>query len=314
VTKFACAGLFAFLSCGPIHILSAQSIAESPANPFQISVDFNLVVLPATVHDRKGGFASDLQQENFEVFEDGVKQAIRLFRHEDIPVTVGLVVDHSGSMHPKIADVLLGARMLVQLSNPEDEIFVVNFNERVNLGLPSARPFTDRVGELQEAIMKDPIAGQTALYDAVGAALDRLQTGDREKKVLIVISDGGDNASRSTLAQVLKKAEASSAVIYTIGIFDRDDPDQNVPVLRRLAKESGGEAFFPEKFEETIGICKEIASDIRHQYTLGYVSTSNRTGGHRSVRVVAKAPGRDLTVRTRTGYLAASPAAAGSGE
>jgi len=279
--------------------------AYSQDTPFQISVDLNLVVLPVTVRDKKGGFASDLREQDFQVYEDGVRQSIRVFRHEDIPVTVGLVVDHSGSMQRKMPDVLNGARSFVTVSNPEDEMFVVNFNERVTLGLPPSVPFTNKVEEMESAILNAPVAGETALYDAIDVALDRLQNSHLEKKVLIVISDGGDNASAAGLPHILKKAGESSAIIYTVGVFDEDDADQNPGVLRRLAKESGGEAFFPTQFNEISSICEGIAKDIRHQYSIGYVSANTRPGGHRAVRVVARAAGKDLVVRTREGYIAA---------
>ncbi len=149
-------------------------------------MNVDLVVLHPTVTDRKGRFISDLRQQDLEVYEDGVRQSIRLFRHEDIPVTVGLVVDHSGSMQRKLADVIAAARTFVQSSNPEDQMFVVNFNENVTLGLPGAIPFTNSSDELERAISKTPTTGQTALYDASAVALERLQAGSRDKKALIV--------------------------------------------------------------------------------------------------------------------------------
>src|SRR5580658_9020551 len=149
------------------------------AHPYQISVSLDLVALQATVRDRKGGFASDLREQDFQVYEDGSKQTIRLFRHEDVPVTVGLVVDHSGSMRRKLPDVVAAARMFVRSSNPEDQMFVVNFNDKVSLGLPEGIAFSDRADELDAAIGKIPAEGETALYDAVSAALDRLKSGAR---------------------------------------------------------------------------------------------------------------------------------------
>jgi len=174
----------------------------------------------------KAGFASDLREQDFEVYEDGVRQPIRVFRHEDIPVTVGLVVDHSGSMRRKLTDVIAAARTFARSSNQEDQMFVVNFNEHVSLMGPPGR-FTNRSEELELAISSSPTIGMTALYDAVVKARERLQAGTRDKKVLIVISDGGDNASAHSLADVLKGAEQSSALVYTIGIFDEADPDRN---------------------------------------------------------------------------------------
>ena len=282
-------------------------IDDQAPRSYQLSVNVDLVVLHATVRDRKGQFASDLRAEHFEVYEDGVRQSIRLFRHEDTPVTVGLVIDHSGSMRRKLSEVLAAARIFVQSSNPEDEMFVVNFNENVSLGLPDAIRFTNRSNELEHAISRTPATGKTALYDAVVKARERLQAGSRDKKVLIVISDGGDNASASNLAQVLTIAERSATLVYAIGIFDKDDPDRNPNVLKRLARATGGEAFFPGQLSEVVAICERIARDIRHQYTIGYVSSNAaHPGAFRSIRVVAGATGkRKLLVRTRSGYIAA---------
>lgn len=283
-------------------------VDEPEASRFSVNVD--LVVLHATVRDRRGHAVSGLRQEHFEVFEDHARQAIRLFLHEDIPVTVGLVVDHSGSMHPKLSDVVAAARIFVSSSNPDDEMFVVNFNEHVSLGLPASAPFTNDAGELERAIANAPVMGQTALYDAIGNALDRLRVATRDKNVLIVISDGGDNASSLTLDQVLRLAQQSSALIYTVGIFGETDEDRNPGVLRRLASASGGEAYFPAATSDLAGVCKRIAQDIRNQYTIGYVSSNEaKPGTYRSIRVVAKTPRqRKLFVHTRAGYVAAGEA------
>jgi len=264
------------------------------------------VVLQATVRDRKGRLVTDLRAQDFQVYEDGVLQRIRFFQREDVPVTVGLIIDHSRSMGPKLGDVITAARTFVQSSNPEDEMFVVNFNEKVILGLPGAVHFTNRSDELERAILKTPATGQTALYDAVGAALERLQEGSRDKKVLVVISDGGDNASVRSLTDILEIAWRSSAVIYTVGIFDAADPDRNPGVLRRFARATGGEAFFPGQPNEVVAICKRIAHDIRNQYTIGYVPANPAPpGAYRAIRVVAGTPGRSrLFVRTRAGYIA----------
>ena len=151
-------------------------------------------------------------------------------------------------------------------------MFVVNFNEKVSLGLPANLPFSNRPEDLGSAIANAPTTGRTALYDAVFEARKRLLAGSREKKVLIVISDGGDNASAHTLAEVLKMAGQSTILVYTIGIFDDTDADRNPGVLRRLAGVTGGEAFFPGEYSEAIGICERIARDIRNQYTIGYLS------------------------------------------
>ncbi len=271
---------------------------------FRISVEVDLVVLQATVRDREGHTVMELGQRNFEVFEDGRPQPIRLFRHEDTPVTVGLVIDHSGSMREKLADVTAAAQAFVRSSNPNDQMFVVNFNETVSLGLPIGMRFSDNAGKLGAAIWGAPANGTTALYDGIIEALKRLQQGTSDKKVLIVISDGGDNASKAGLDQVVKMAEQSSAMIYTIGIFDPEDPDRNSKVLQRLALETGGEAIFPTRLSETVEICERIARDIRDQYTIGYSSPNDkRDGTYHKVRVTARMDGSGkLSVRTRVGY------------
>jgi Ca-activated chloride channel family protein len=300
------AALFLTVACVPGESIQATLPLAEPAElPYRISVNLDLVVLQATVRDRKGGFASDLTVQDFQVFEDGVRQNLRIFRHEDSPVTVGLVVDHSGSMRHRLTEVMAAAELFVESSNPKDQMFVVNFNDNVRLGLPEGTPFSNRGDELEAAIGQTPAEGQTALYDAVSVALDRLKSGSHEKKVLIVISDGGDNASSLNLVGVLKKAGESNAVLYTIGIFSPDDADQNPGVLTRMARETGGEAFFPAELSQVGPICQRIALDIRQQYTLGYVSANTKKmGGHRAIRVTAQAAGRDLVVRTRTGYIA----------
>lgn len=290
-----------------------QSAPETAS--FRIAVDVDLVVLPIAVHDRQGHYVPDLLQQDFEVYEDRLPQQIKLFRHEDIPVIAGLLIDHSGSMRTELAQVTAGARTFVQFSNPQDQMFVVNFNEKVSLGLPEGVPFSVNSNELEQAIWRAPAAGETALYDAIIEALKRFETGSRDKKVLIVISDGADNASVHRLAQVLEMAEQSSVIIYAVGLFHPDDKDANPKVLNRLAKATGGEAFFPDKLSDVVEICGRIAHDIRNQYTLGYfASNARREGAYRTLRVVARAAGKGkLVVRTRAGYIARVPAAVEKG-
>ena len=287
-------------------VSSARPQTPPESESFRISVDVDLVLLHATVRDRKGRFVTDLRKEDFQVYEDRASQSIRLFRQEDVPVTVGLVVDHSGSMGRKLRDVVDAARTFVQFSNPQDEMFVINFNDTVTAGLPEAIKFTNQSDELERAISNAATTGRTALYDAIAEALIRVRTGSRDKKVLLVISDGGDNASTRTLAQILAMAGESGTLVYTVGIFDEEDPDKNPGVLRRLARETGGEAFIPGRSEPLTSVCERIARDIRHQYTIGYTSTNQaQPGTYRAVKVTAAAEGRGkLSVRTRTGYIA----------
>lgn len=277
-----------------------------PAEPFTMKVNVDMVVLRATVQDRKNSLVSGLSKDNFQVYEDGVLQPIKYFGHEDVPVTVGLVIDNSGSMKSKRDDVIAAALVFARSSNPRDQMFVVNFNEKVSFGLPGNVPFTNQVGQLEVALSTVKADGETALYDAVAVALAHLKKGDRDKKVLIVISDGGDNASQHKLTEILALAGKPDVIIYTIGIFDEQDADRNPGVLKQLAKDTGGEAFLPASLNEVAPVCERIAHDIRSQYTISYVPTNrNRDGNYRVIQVKANAPGRGrLLVRTRTGYFA----------
>jgi VWFA-related protein len=289
-------------------VLAAQN--NSPE--FSIHSEVDLVVLPVTVTDRNGQFVSGLDQANFHAFEDGKPQAITLFRHEDIPVAAGLVVDHSGSMAAKQLEVIAGAQAFVQASNPEDREFVINFNNEPSFGLPPNMEFTSRVDDLVAALSTPYASGKTALYDAVSAGLKRLQAGPLDKKVLLLISDGGDNASTRTLAQVLREAQAANVVIYAIGLLDEHSADQNPEVLKKFAKDTGGQAYFPNSLPDLLRVCQNIAADIRHQYTIGYNPPDASRVGYRKVRVGVTVPGRGrLTVRTRTSYFITSNTSSG---
>ncbi len=283
---------------------SSYSQEKSSGN-FTVRVATNLVILSATVLDRHNALVSGLAKDNFQIYENHVLQQIKDFSHEDVPVAVGLIIDNSGSMKPKRADVIAAALSFAQSSNPLDQMFVVNFNEQVTYGLPPEISFTDRRDQLRFALSAIKTTGETALYDAIATALDHLKQSKCDKKILIVISDGGDNASKHGLAQVIEMARHSTAIIYAIGIFDEQDGDQNPGVLKRFAKETGGEAFFPASPKEMSSICEGIARDIRNQYTLAYVPIiSKQDAGYRVVDVQAseRAHGR-LTVRTRAGYF-----------
>jgi Ca-activated chloride channel family protein len=280
--------------------------AKTVESSATISVDVRLVELHASVRNRKGGFVSGLQPRNFTVYEDGQPQTIRVLPPEDVPVAVGLVVDHSGSMARKLPDVTAAAVALVRFSNPGDEIFIVNFNEHVTLGLPDTKLFSGLVAELEGALLKPVPSGRTALYDAVGDALAHVRNSRIERKVLVAISDGGDNASRTTLSQVLQAVTRSDVTVYTIGLFDEEDPDVNPRVLRQLARVSGGETFLPRKSADAVRICEHIAKDIRTQYTISYSpSNQNFAGEYRAIKVaVIGDHGTKLQARTREGYLA----------
>jgi Ca-activated chloride channel family protein len=298
-----------FLLIVPVSDIRPQTYPLPPgsqADQFTIAVKINLVVLHATVVDSKGILVSGLNKEDFQVFEDGVPQKIDSFSHEDIPVTVGLVVDNSGSMGPKRSEVIAAALAFARSSNPQDQMFVVTFNENVSFSLPDDMPFTDQATELYTALSRIAANGMTSLYDAVAAALEHLKKGNRDKKVLIVISDGCDNASAHNLDQIMTMAGQSDAIIYTIGVFDENDPDRNPGMLKRLAKATGGMAFLPGSVKNVVPICERIAHDIRNQYTIAYMPTNEKQDGtYRVLQVKAGTPDRRrLIVRTRAGYYA----------
>jgi Ca-activated chloride channel homolog len=283
----------------------AQSVAPAEGS---FSIDVNLVVLHATVLNKKGGFVSGLDKQDFRILEDGKPQVIRDFSHGDVPVAVGLIVDNSGSMRPKRADVTAAAESFVQASNPQDQIFIINFNENPRFGLGNTKMFSANKVDLEEALNGIPARGKTALYDAILMGLDHLKKTTLDKKVLIVISDGGDNASTHTLPQVLHAAEQSDAIVYTVGLFDQYDDDRNPGVLKKIARATGGECFLPDKISKVVQISDEIARDIRNQYTLGYLpSDQNLNNGYRTIQVTATGPHHEkCVVRTRTGYVAAA--------
>ena len=297
-------------------LLSSNAIARgprpsqalpSPDKPMQvIRSEADLVVLPVSVTDHRGNFVPGLTAEDFHVYENGQLQSISQFTPSDIPVTAGLVIDSSASMAADRPEVARAAKDFVASSNSQDQIFVINFNERVSLGLPAGVPFTSNVAQLESAVLRGPSTGMTALYDAISLALKHLALGTEEKKALIIISDGDDNASHRSLKQVLNMALHSNAILYTIGIFRDEEDDMNPGVLRKLAQVTGGRAFFPDSAADLKAICREIARDLREQYTLAYVpADAALAGGYRTIRVSVHAPGkRSLIVRTRTGYIA----------
>jgi VWFA-related protein len=271
---------------------------------FTIQTTSRLVLLDVSVKDPKGGFVSGLTKDDFKVYENGHLQEISQFANADIPVTVGIVVDESGSMRPKRPEVVTAAMAFISASNPKDEVFVINFNDRVNRGLPEGVLFSDDVAQLRAALRKDPPEGRTALYDAIITALQQLDEGRQDKKTLIVISDGGDNASTHKLKDTMDAVLKSAATIYTIGIFDEDDPDRNPGVLKNLAHVSGGDVFFPRTLEGLVPACRQIARDIRTRYTIGYVPSTTNGNRQRNIRVAVSAPDRGhLVARTRTSYL-----------
>jgi Ca-activated chloride channel family protein len=292
------AGICLFLAL----TIFAQDSSQSPE--FKIRTDVELVLLDVSVKDPHGSYIAGLTKDQFQVYENGVPQKITAFSNVDIPVAAGLVVDNSGSMHTRRPGVIAAAVAFIEASNSQDQMFVVNFNDEVRRGLPDSVPFTGEIHLLRAALSKGRPEGRTALYDAIAFALKHLESGRRDKKTLVVVSDGGDNCSAHTLKEVMRLVEESHATIYTIGIFDENDPDRNPGVLKRIANISGGECFLPREDEPILPICQKVAKDIRNRYTIGYIPVrANDKSAERKIRVVTNTPQhRKLIVRTRTGY------------
>jgi len=284
----------------------------------RIKVDVNLVVLHTTVNDDRGKFVDGLTQDNFRVYEDKVEQKLSVFKREDIPVSMGLVIDNSGSMRDKRPRVNEAALTLVQSSNPQDEAFVVNFNDDFYLDLD--KDFSSSIPELKEALERIDSRGSTALYDAIIGSLDHLKKGVKEKKVLLIVTDGEDNTSRNSLEKTLREIQKTSTVIYTIGLLGQENKrnaKNAKKALSEIALASGGLAFFPENVDDVRAICEQVAHDIRHQYTLAYYpSNGAKDGTFRTVHVDVIPPrghGK-LVARTRNGYYAPTASRAASGK
>ena len=283
-----------------------------------IKVDVGLVVLHTTVLDDRGKFADGLTAENFRVYEDKVEQKLATFKREDVPVSMGLVIDNSGSMRDKRPRVNEAALTLVESSNPQDEAFVVNFNDDFYLDLD--KDFTNSIPELKEALERIDSRGSTALYDAIVGSLDHLKKASKDKRVLLVVTDGEDNSSHYSLEKTIREIQKTDTVNYTIGLLGdekRKDKNTAMRALKHIAEASGGLAFFPESVDDVHAICEQVAHDIRNQYTLAYYpSNTKKDGTFRAVAVQVIPPrGRGkLVARTRNGYYApGGPSSAAAG-
>ena len=284
----------------------ALVVPVSNQEPAPIRTDVNLVQLHVRVTDSAGRAVPGLGKGAFQLFVDDMEQAITLFHGEDAPVTAGLVVDNSGSMGKKRREVIAAALAFARASNPKDEMFVVHFNNAVRFGLPPDEPFTGNISELEAAISAFDLGGTTAFYDALLAAEAHFRRAAYTRKVLLTVTDGGDNSSRATLASAVDGARDAGIVIYPIGIFDEDDRDRNPAVLEKLAEQTGGRAFFPQHVSGVTEICVEIAQEIREQYTLGFAGASD--GQYHRIRLMVSDSKRGpLKAHTRAGYLANRP-------
>jgi Ca-activated chloride channel homolog len=297
-----------------------QSQQQNDQDQYKIKSQVSLVVLHASVLNDRSIFVPGLKEENFRVLEDKVEQKLSVFKQEDVPVSFGLVVDNSGSMRDKRPQVNAAALTFVKTSNPQDEGFVVNFND--DYYLDTEHDFTSDLDEMKTALERIDARGSTALYDAVIGSVDHLKKGARDKKVILVVTDGEDNASRHSLENAVEQAQRNDAVIYAVGVFSDDDIKHNRRAMKKahtalteLTSATGGLAFFPEDANDTEAICTQIAHDIRNQYTLAYYPTNAaRDGSFRNVLVSVIPPrgSGKLTVRTRAGYYAPRSSSSGN--
>ena len=290
------------------NVDTTNQVTTDAKGGFKFVSRVNEVTLTATVLDQRHHLVTDLSPRDFVVYEDGQPQQITSFKREDIPVSIGILVDNSGSMRTKRNAVSKAVVNLVQASNSRDEVFVVNFNDEPYLD----QDFTNRVDLMKEAIDHVDSRGGTALYDAVVASADHLKAAKLEKKALLVVTDGEDNESRDSLEQAIRAVQNDNGpTIYTIGILSEEGKQRRAKrALESLSVQTGGVAFFPKNLQEVDEISRDVARDIRNQYSITYKPSNPRSnGGYRTVKVVAHAPGyKDLQVRTRSGYFANEPA------
>jgi Ca-activated chloride channel homolog len=265
--------------------------------------DTRLVLLHASVVDRRGNLVMDLSRDDFTVLEDNKEQNLTLFRREDIPISLGVIIDSSGSMRDKRKQVEAAAVSLVKSSTRDDEVFVVNFNDDLYLDVT----MTQDVRKMEEGIGQIDARGGTAMRDAISASIDYVrEKGKKDKKVLLVITDGNDNASAITLERLVQRAQQAEVLLYSIGLLndeERREARRAERALKALTTATGGQSYFPSSVGDVEETTQQVANDIRNQYVLGYTpSNESLDGGFRRIEVKAK--GRGLTVRTRTGYYA----------
>jgi len=289
---------------GAVSSFSALRFLTQDSKDFVIRSDVRLVLLDVAVRERNGGLVGNLTKDNFTVLENGQPQQLTSFSNEDVPVTIGLLMDESRSMSSKRNGVLAAAGDFIRTCNRSDEFFVLNFNDTVKRGLPEDQMFSDDMGQLRAALYRGRPRGMTALNDAVVDGLDQLTLGRQERKALVIVSDGGDNASQHTRAEMVNMVERSPATIYSVTLIDPNDPDYNPQLLKQLARISGGEAFFLETPDKLREVCEGIGKEIRNRYTMGYTPAPGKSGELRRIQVRVSVPGRNgLVARTRTSYL-----------
>lgn len=265
-------------------------------------------MLNVTVRDKSNRYLDGLAKDAFTVFENGQAQPLRFFMSEDAPVTIGLLIDNSGSMQPNRELVVAAATAFAESSNPQDDIFALAFNEEVHAALSTESPFTNDPAVLREALQRAVTTrGRTALYDAIARGLEDVEQGSHDRKVLVIVSDGSDNASTASFEEIFRKMQSSNVVVYAVGLVDPVEMQQNPKRLKELAEASGGELFRPESVKQVRNVLQRIASEIRHAYVMAFEpGDAARAAGLRRIKVSVRTPnGQKVSVRTRAGYLTA---------
>jgi Ca-activated chloride channel family protein len=306
LATFSCAALLAAVA------VRGQQTKPPSETGVTFSSDTRLVVCHTTVVDKNGHLVTDLPQSAFTVYENGVTQPIKSFKREDVPVSMGLIIDNSGSMRDKRAKVEAAAVTLAKDSNKDDEVFVVNFNDEAFLDNPHGKDFTSNIKEIEEALTRIDSRGGTAMRDAIRMSIDHLkEKAHKDKKVLVVVTDGNDNSSGISLENLVKASQQSEVLIYAVGLLseeERREAKRAERALNDLATATGGETFFPKDVSEVERIAHTVARDIRNQYTIQYTPTNQAMdGSFRTIKIAVNGSGR-LTARTRSGYYATDKA------
>jgi len=293
-----------FLFCCCLAFAQSKPPVATADEPTTFTAETRWVILPVSVSDKNGKLITDLQQKSFKVFENGIEQPIKFFRHEDVPISLGIIVDNSGSMKEKRQKVEVASVDLVKASNPHDEVFIVNFNDEAYLDVE----FTNDIKKMEEGVARIDSRGGTAMREAISMSIDYLkEKGKNHKKVLLVVTDGNDNASTISLERLVDRARQNEVLIYSIGLLDEEERREAKSAkraLNALTHESGGLSFYPKAVAEVDAIALQVAHEIRNQYTIAYSPLNEaRDGSFRQIKVMVTGPGHP-TVRTRTGYYA----------
>jgi Ca-activated chloride channel family protein len=301
LNKRILAAALAALGAAALYSQSKDPDREGTAT---FRADTRLVVLHASVVDKSGRLITNLTQKSFHVFENNVEQPIKRFFREDVPVSMGLIIDNSGSMRTKRQRVEASALALVKASNKQDEVFIVNFNDDAFLD----QTFTSDLKLLERGLEKIDSRGGTAMRDAIRMSIDYLkENGKKDKKVLVVVTDGDDNNSSMTLENLIKSSQQSEVLIYTVGLLaeeERREAKRATRALNAISEATGGKSYYPKELKDVDGVCQQVAHDIRSQYIIEYSPTNAALDGtFRQIKVVANGPNKPV-VRTRSGYYA----------